>query len=244
MSSADWRSSIAYEALDILPSRALAWEYLRRNPEYVSDFVEADTVPRVSADAIAQAWGLRFAADPRLPAHETPVFWSAHAVTAVVMLAELPSGFATTLTAELPKHSVERIADDGLHRLGSDHAAQLWLIDRCTADGALGVVLPLDDKFPERAAAAVAFWRRTRGLADTSPMSPTTQRRHRLILGLRALDGRAEGASYREIASALFGAQNVPAGRAWKTHDLRSRTLRLVADATALMRGGYRELLR
>ena len=44
------------------------------------------------------------------------------------------------------------------------------------------------------------------------------------------------------LAAGLFGADRVPAGAAWKSHDLRSRTMRLVADATALMRGGYREL--
>ncbi len=32
--------------------------------------------------------------------------------------------------------------------------------------------------------------------------------------------------------------------RAWKTHDLRNRTIRLVQSGLALMRGGYRELLR
>ncbi|WP_456684371.1 DNA -binding domain-containing protein [Bradyrhizobium elkanii] len=31
---------------------------------------------------------------------------------------------------------------------------------------------------------------------------------------------------------------------AWKTHDLRSRTIRLVQSGLALARGGYRRLLR
>ncbi|WP_371418440.1 DNA -binding domain-containing protein [Methylocapsa sp. S129] len=31
--------------------------------------------------------------------------------------------------------------------------------------------------------------------------------------------------------------------RAWKTHDLRNRTIRLVKSGLALMHGGYRELL-
>ncbi|TWB51398.1 uncharacterized protein DUF2285 [Bradyrhizobium sacchari] len=33
-------------------------------------------------------------------------------------------------------------------------------------------------------------------------------------------------------------------GRAWKTHDLRSRTLRLVKTGLELVYGGYRALLR
>jgi len=38
-------------------------------------------------------------------------------------------------------------------------------------------------------------------------------------------------------------ARHIPE-RAWKTHDLRNRTIRLVQTGLALMRGGYRELLR
>ena len=45
------------------------------------------------------------------------------------------------------------------------------------------------------------------------------------------------------IAEGLFGARHIPE-RAWKTHDLRNRTIRLVQTGFALMRGGYRELLR
>jgi hypothetical protein len=62
-------------------------------------------------------------------------------------------------------------------------------------------------------------------------------------LALRALDARAEGNTYRTIAEVLFGAKRIPE-RAWKTHDLRNRTIRLVQSGFALMRGGYRELLR
>ena len=52
-----------------------------------------------------------------------------------------------------------------------------------------------------------------------------------------------DGNSYRIIAEGLFGATRIPE-RAWKTHDLRNRTIRLVQSGLALMRGGYRALLR
>jgi hypothetical protein len=51
------------------------------------------------------------------------------------------------------------------------------------------------------------------------------------------------GNTYRVIAEVLFGTKRIPE-RAWKTHDLRNRTIRLVQSGFALMRGGYRELLR
>ena len=52
-----------------------------------------------------------------------------------------------------------------------------------------------------------------------------------------------KASTYRAIAEGLFGKKRIP-DRAWKTHDLRNRTIRLVQSGLALMRGGYRELLR
>jgi hypothetical protein len=61
---------------------------------------------------------------------------------------------------------------------------------------------------------------------------------------LRALDGRLAHASYRVIAQGLFGRAGLPAGAAWKTHDLRDRTIRLARSGWKLMHGGYLDLLR
>ncbi|MGY3460861.1 hypothetical protein ACVWW5_006311 [Bradyrhizobium sp. LM3.4] len=69
------------------------------------------------------------------------------------------------------------------------------------------------------------------------------QRRERLSAAIRALDARSGGGSYRTVAEALFGKKRIP-DRAWKTHDLRNRTVRLVQGGLALVRGGYRKLLR
>lgn len=102
-------------------------------------------------------------------------------------------------------------------------------------------VLPLDSDFEVRAHAAHRLWRAINGRALGSAfheLSP--QRRERLILAVRALDGRMDGGTYRGIAEVLFSKKRVPK-RAWKTHDLRNRTIRLV-QGLALMRGGYREL--
>ena len=66
--------------------------------------------------------------------------------------------------------------------------------------------------------------------------------RGRLILALRALDGRLDDATYREIASALVSHPGV-SDRGWKSHDLRDRTIRLVRLGLGMMRSGYRQLL-
>ena len=104
--------------------------------------------------------------------------------------------------------------------------------------------LPFDDDFDVRVHAARRFWRALNGRAAGPAFHEISpQRRQRLALTLRALDARTQGNTYRTIAEVLFGAKRIPE-RAWKTHDLRNRTIRLVQSGFALMRGGYRALLR
>jgi len=109
--------------------------------------------------------------------------------------------------------------------------------------GPFAVILPLDQLFEMRAAAAMRLWRAlvARPLGP-NPASLPKPRRDRLVLALRALDGRVEGASYREIADGLFGAMDISAD-AWKSHDLRDRTIRLVRLGFDTMQDGYRRLL-
>lgn len=105
------------------------------------------------------------------------------------------------------------------------------------------VLLPLDGLFEIRAAAAMRLARALSGRdLGPDPSALPSNRRARLLLALRALDGRLDHASYREIAEALFGAHRVP-DHGWKKHDLRDRTARLAQLGFRLMRGGYRHLL-
>lgn len=135
---------------------------------------------------------------------------------------------------------------DGWHvllRIG-DAEHRLWLKEPPVAGACYAAELALDGDFESRSHAARRLWLALNG----RPAGPTfqklsTQRRQRLALALRALDARAEGNSYREIAEGLFGTSRIPE-RAWKSDDLRNRTIRLVKDGVALMRGGYRALLR
>ena len=139
-----------------------------------------------------------------------------------------------------------RLASDGWHAIvplgGTNH--RLWLKELSTSGSPLAVELPLDDHFDVRAQAANRFWRALERRALGPPLLPlNVRRRQGLIFSIRALDGRLEGRTYREIAEGLFGQHRIPK-RDWRTHDLRSRTIRLVRGGFALMRGGYRALLR
>jgi len=52
-----------------------------------------------------------------------------------------------------------------------------------------------------------------------------------------------EGASYRTIATCLFGARRVDT-EPWKTSSLRDTVIRLVRTGAAMVKGQYRGLLK
>lgn len=62
-----WRSEAAYDYIDQLTTSELAWEFLRRNPDYRTSFQELLSSGRLSdetATAFAQQWGLCFRSRP------------------------------------------------------------------------------------------------------------------------------------------------------------------------------------
>ncbi len=177
------------------------------------------------------------------------MFWAPEALPTVVPVSQaLPSSLGTSLPLDLNALSGGEIrhAPDGWHALLRMHGAEhrLWLKEPPLTTSTYAVELPLDGDFEMRAHAARRLWRELNGKPPGPPFHAlSSQRRQRLALALRALDARMDGNTYRVIADVLFGAKRIPE-RAWKTHDLRNRTIRLVQSGFALMRGGYRELLR
>ncbi|MCP3406186.1 DUF2285 domain-containing protein [Bradyrhizobium sp. CCGB01] len=139
-----------------------------------------------------------------------------------------------------------RRAADGWHavlRIGAvDH--RVWSKDPPMLGASYAAELPFDGDLEARTYAARRLWRAMNGRASGPAFRQLSkQRRERLSAAIRALDAHSAGGSYRIIAEALFGKKRIP-DRAWKTHDLRNRTVRLVQGGLALMRGGYRKLLR
>ncbi|WP_348637480.1 DUF2285 domain-containing protein [Bradyrhizobium sp. ISRA430] len=128
-------------------------------------------------------------------------------------------------------------------RIGAvDH--RVWFKEPPVLDASYTAELPFDGDFGARAYAARRLWRAMNGrVPGTGFHTLSKQRRERLSAAIRALDAHSAGGSYRIIAEALFGKKRIP-DRAWKTHDLRNRTIRLVQGGIELMRGGYRKLLR
>jgi hypothetical protein len=185
--------------------------------------------------------------DPAGSSQDQAIFWAPEVLPTIIPIVRSASDSSGTVLSLTEISAGEiRQASDGWHVLlrirGLEH--RLWLKGPPIAGLAYAAELPFDENFEIRGYAARRLWRVLNGRAAGPAfheLSP--QRRERLALSLRALDGRIEGNSYRVIAEGLFGAKRIPE-RAWKTHDLRNRTIRLVQTGFALMRGRYRELLR
>lgn len=192
------------------------------------------------------AGGCGYLADPSQRADRTVVFWDPAELASVVILTAAPIGAATLSFA--PEHwlggAVRRDGADGAH-LAIHHGAiwhQLWLPNPPAAGAPLAAVIPLDATAPVRAEAALKFWMHI-GQGRSSNPKRRARRFERLVMALRALDGRVDGASYRTIAEGLFGEQRIHA-EPWKTSSLRDAVIRLARAGFGMTRGGYRDLLK
>jgi hypothetical protein len=191
--------------------------------------------------------GCDFAVDPSLTADRARVVWLPHLDPTTVVVGPAPDEFLEARSISELTLPLSRLTANGEH----------WLLDRkCDAlpialiggmDTArrVAVVIPLDDSFPARAeAAACLFNALTDRTPGPTPNALTAQQRRRLGLVLRGLDGWLERCSYRQIAKVLFRPNSIPAGRGWKTHELRGRTIRLCSRGRDLMHGAYLNLVR
>ena len=188
------------------------------------------------------AGGYDFKADRHLPPSKTAL-WTPRALPTVVVLTEVPDGHADPSLALVSRklHSILAAEDDD--QIVELSGATVRLQSPASGHGPVAVLLPLDRLFDIRVAAALQLWRGLSGRKPAPDPGVLTQaRRNRLILALRALDGRLEKASYPEIAAALFDAAPI-SKRDWISHELRDQTGRLVRLGFSMMKGGYRRLL-
>lgn len=189
------------------------------------------------------AGGYDFRTDRDLSS-STTALWTPRALPTVVVLTELPDYHADPSFA-LTSRDLHSILTTGDHdQIVELRGTPIRLQTRVGTHGRpVGVLLPLDQLFDIRVAAALRLWRGlTRRKPGPDPGVLTKARRNRLILALRALDGRLEKASYPEIAAALFDTAPI-SKRDWISHELRDQTGRLVRLGFSMMKGGYRHLL-
>jgi hypothetical protein len=172
------------------------------------------------------------------------VIWSPHANPGNVLLGEVP-GFRPplprTIALNLPSQAD---AEEGRYgAFGTDGSVPFLNMAGRTDAGSIAIVLPLDDDLPGRIEAIQRFWQmlKARPVPRDTRMTPYQRQRFRQMM--QAADGRASGASYREIGIALYGERRV-LGEPWKTSPLRAAVIALARNASALIAGGYRGLLR
>ncbi len=179
-----------------------------------------------------------------LDAANPVILWTMTALPTVVPLTSSPTNFDTSSSRPLKFQRDWITARDGaeLRLVCKETAFRVHELANLDAQSVCAV-LPIDALFDVRLKAVRRLWLAAggRNVGPDPATLPKTQR-GRLVGALRALDGRLEGATHREIAIALFGARRIPE-RGWKTHDLRDRTIRLARLGNDLMQGGYRRLL-
>jgi hypothetical protein len=166
---------------------------------------------------------------------------------ATVLLVPATDAFSRSRSLVSLTPIFRRRASDGEYWIVGDAGGRLplLLMGAFEIDTPVAAVNPFDPNFAARADPGLRLWRLLAGRRSTRPADRLTRpQRQQLLFALRALDGHLAGATYREIAEALFDEARVPAGPSWKTHDLRGRTIRLVRTGLQLMRGGYLDLLR
>jgi Uncharacterized conserved protein (DUF2285) len=130
--------------------------------------------------------------------------WTAEALPSVIVLTRLPPELAHPRFMPRPLSLDPILAADGddyvIQRLGVEMRVHL---DSGGVDPT-AVLLPFDGLFEVRVAAALRLWRALNGRRPgPNPAALSEARRNRLVLALRALDGRLDGATHRAIATAI-----------------------------------------
>ncbi|WP_434211879.1 DUF7011 domain-containing protein [[Pseudomonas] boreopolis] len=242
-SAEHWYPTAAYLYTLHLDGPALAWEFLRRNPDYRRDW------QRRRRPQAAERWGLRLLEDPDLDARDAhPAWFPDHdAVVQLLPDADPPpeahafefwripgrkqlihDGQRLVLVSHWPGCCLRLVLAPGLE----DSMAYLYAIRACAAPCA---------RYRALAAGLDALAAATEATPAAAARSRPTPAAVLELHTLQALDATLAGASLREVAEGLFGADAVVAN--WHADSaLRARVRRLVRRGYALMRGGYRRL--
>ena len=232
---AHWYPTAAYLYILKLDMLALAWEYLRRHPDYRVDWLRRRRQPHA-----AQAWGLRALEDPALDARDAhPAWLPGH--DAVVQLypdADPPPDAAVFDFWRIPGH--KQLLQDGqrlaLIARSSGHCQRFMLAPGLEDGMAVAYAVRAGAPPPPHDCADCMARAAPNAVALPRPPPAALLELHTL----QALDATLAGASLREVGEGLFGSDAVAD---WYTDGgLRSKVRRLVRRGDALMRGGYRRL--
>lgn len=242
-----------------------AWEFLRRNPAYRSDW-RASIPRRLPVVTLhdgtrllrlrrryprAERWGLFAFTDPASAAPAAPVFWLPGIQGRLIRArGSRTTPIETDAVAPLAAFAASRFAAIGIDGVpvvtlkgqGLHVALELHDLPVLTRPSSLVFELDRLDDLSRHTECLKILQRFTTQQAAGNPGSifgSDERLRHALI----ALDESLAGKTYRQIATTLFGEQRVVEEWRGVSLFLKDRTRRLVAKGHELMNGGYRDLL-
>ncbi|MGH6707974.1 MAG: DNA -binding domain-containing protein [Bradyrhizobium sp.] len=242
-----------------------AWEFLRRNPDYATDW--RCSVPRriphiTLSDGTkllrlrrrfprAERWGLYAFADPLIAARQAPVFWHGAALKQVVRVRRAPATTQKdTIPFTLSTFKTDRTAAIGVDDVplvlmkGPGAHVAVEIHDVAVLTSSFAPVFEIDG-FADLNGQTELLKRLQRFTQPAPPAAGQAASRidERLHHALIALDESLDGKTYRQIAIAIFGEKKVAEEWLGPSQFLKDRTRRLVAKGHELMKGGYRDLL-
>ncbi|HWH21842.1 MAG TPA: DUF2285 domain-containing protein [Allosphingosinicella sp.] len=250
--AAVWRDAAAYAPLLTADRSVLAWEWLRRDPGYRAAADRAlGQGSRAALDGGPGAgeWGLHAFEPADLAAPAARPVWRAAVHPYVLEADARPTGEARDSFELARLAGISTIVAGGgqEHLLVSDglRAIRLDLLSGSVRRGPVRLHYRLAGlASAERPLLTLrrllALWRTGRFSAQ---LHPVETRAARFVLMLRAHDALASGATQREIAAGLLGAEAGEARWRVRAPTVRSRVQRLVRSARIMAAGGYLALL-
>lgn len=220
--------------------RDWAWEFLRRNPDFRTEYQIAGCA----------RWGCLSAASADARAPDALVFWKPELCPDVLRMA----AFERRLGLETPPFDLKKVRCratllrtlDGKQHLLFQHEGQSLQIAVSGADLSAPVhLLPEAVQRGVDIAHFVHGLKQLQAILEGGRLAPvrTVPSLPRLRVVLQALDGYLAGCPHREIATAIFGERRVSADWNDPGRHLQDQVRRAVRRGRILMEGGYIPLL-
>ncbi len=253
-----WPGDQAYRYLEDIGPAGLAWEWLRRDPEYrrlkparrCAGLAGVTLIEHAAYDVVSR-WGCLNVEDPALPAPEGTILWSSAFDPSVLRCVAAPAAIGQVGAFDLEhcgEKAVVAAGDAGTEHIligGKSGGLRLDVLEGTLLQGpvsvrydfsAVGDIKPL-----------LAPLRAFHNICRTGRLSlrPTRkrQRDRRVVDALRTYDALREGASIRDVGILLFGEQRVAEEWGALGEALKSHSRRIIALARGMAGGGWRGLL-
>lgn len=249
-----WPAAASYRYLDDAGAADLAWEWLRRDPDYrkiaaksASPAHDTAILDPASAQCTAR-WGCLNMPDAERRCTDAPLLWSAEIDRSVLRVLALPTSGRLGTPFDLAACGTKAFvvnAGECQHVLlgGRAGSIRLDVLSGSLLDGPVSLVLALAGM--EEDGPAMVTLRRFLQLRCTGRIPALStrgcQRLQRQVLALRVHDALAAGASIRDVGVMLFGFERVR--DEWADEALKSHCRRLITLVREMVAGGYRTLL-